>query len=337
MKPPEKLAGKKFFDKAWRGLSLDRQIEIVDRLLNDQDETTLVEWLVQHTGLDAETADRVASALLPDGHCRLGLRAIKKILPHMEAGKNYPDAAKAAGYDHALLPTGEISATGRLPYYGEWLKDDVIGTGDDRDKNDKRWGRFPNPTVHIGLGQIRRVVKRADRRDRRAGGDRNRVDEKLQAVTSRGGQKSKKSKPQTSERMKPATRKSRSLDRPVNARNRLKMRLWEELNLRDPLDRRCPYTGEIVSIARLLSSEVDIDHLIPFQDCWDDSAANKIVCLTEANRRKGKHTPFEAFGHLPDWDAISLRADALPGGKRWRFKPDARQRFEEQGGFLPVN
>ena len=26
------------------------------------------------------------------------------------------------------------------------------------DANEKRWGRFPNPTVHIGLGQLRRVV-----------------------------------------------------------------------------------------------------------------------------------------------------------------------------------
>jgi len=34
----------------------------------------------------------------------------------------------------------------------------VLGSGDERDTNDKRWGRFPNPTVHIGLGQLRRVV-----------------------------------------------------------------------------------------------------------------------------------------------------------------------------------
>src|SRR5207248_3943318 len=54
--------------------------------------------------------------------------------------------------------TGELSMDGRLPYYGEWLRDDVVGSGDPRDANDKRWGRFPDPTVHIGLGQMRRVV-----------------------------------------------------------------------------------------------------------------------------------------------------------------------------------
>src|SRR3546814_6818675 len=71
--------------------------------------------------------------------------------------------------------------------------------------------------------------------------------------------------------------KIRKLGQAVNHRNLLKMRLWEELNPADPMDRRCPYTGEVINVARLLSDEVDIDHLVPFQDCWDDSAANKVV------------------------------------------------------------
>ena len=69
----------------------------------------------------------------------------------------------------------------------------------------------------------------------------------------------------------------RKLGQAVNHRNLLKMRLWEELNPKDPLDRRCPYTGEVIGMRRLLSSDVDIDHLIPFSACWDDSAANKVV------------------------------------------------------------
>jgi len=120
----------------------------------------------------------------------------------------------------------------------------------------------------------------------------------------------------------------RKLGQAVNARNLLKLRLWEEQNLRDPLDRRCPYSGEVISVERLLSDEIDIDHLIPFSDSWDDSAANKVVCLRQANRDKGNRTPFEAFGNSQgkpyDWDAISLRAALLPKGKRWRFDPDGR-------------
>lgn len=138
-----KLSGKTLFGKAWRSLTLARQTEIVTRLLESEDEAELVAWLVAETGLDSATAVRVASAFLPDGHCRLGLRAIRKIVPLMEGEMNYPDAAKAAGFDHAKLPTGEVSSTGYLPYYGEWIRDDVLGSGDERDRNDRRWGRFP--------------------------------------------------------------------------------------------------------------------------------------------------------------------------------------------------
>lgn len=334
-----KLSHKSLFHKTWRGLAVDRQIEIVNRLLEEADEDTLIEWLTANAGLDDETAVRAASAFLPDSHCRLGLRAIRKILPHMEAGMNYPDAAKAAGYDHALLPDGELSLNGRLPYYGEWLQNDVLGSGDDRDANDQRWGRFPNPTVHIGLGQIRRVVNTLIKeigppaeiavemtRDFKLSPKKLAEVEKEQAENQRKNER--------------RDEEIRRLRQAVNPRNRMKMRLWEEQNLHDPLDRRCPYTGDVIGIERLLSDEVDIDHLIPFSLSWDDSAANKVVCMRYANRAKGNRTPFDVFGDSPtinghryDWELISKLGNALPKSKRWRFAPDALRRFDEMGGF----
>jgi CRISPR-associated endonuclease Csn1 len=127
----------------------------------------------------------------------------------------------------------------------------------------------------------------------------------------------------------------------ANARNLLKMRLWEELNPRDPLDRKCPFTGETIGLKLLMSDEVEIEHLIPFKDSLDDSAANKIVCLREANRAKRKCTPYEAFRASPTiggfayrWDEIIVRAANLPRNKRWRFDPDAREKFDKMGGFI---
>ena len=328
-----KLCHKSLFGKAWRSVPLDKQIEIITKLEEEQDPETLVAWLEANAGLEKEAADRVASALLPDGHSRLGLRTIKKILPFMESGMNYPDAAKAAGYDHALLPTGELSLNGRLPYYGEWLQDDVLGSGDPRDTDDKRWGRFPNPTVHIGLGQLRRVVNAliaehgppaeiAVEMTR----DFKLSPKKLAELEKEQAENQKKNEKRAEE--------IRKLGQAVNARNLLKMRLWEE---QGTVVKECPYTGEGIGIERLFSEEVDIDHLIPFSDSWDDSAANKAVCMRYANRDKGNRTPCEAFGKSKgapyDWHAISQRAAALPRGKRWRFDPDAREHFEKMGGF----
>ena len=242
-----KLSHKSLFGKIWRSFSLDRQIEIVSKLEDEADEQALVAWLVANTGLDEETADSVASAFLPDSHSRLGLRAIKKILPFMEGGMNYPVAAKAAGYDHALLPTGEQSIDGYLPYYGEWLQDDVLGSGDPRDTNDKRWGRFPNPTVHIGLGQLRRVVNALIKEY----GPPTEIAVEMTRDFKLTPKKLAELEKEQAENQKKSEKRAdqiRGLGQAVNARNLLKLRLWEEQNPYDPLDRRCPYTGEVLSL-----------------------------------------------------------------------------------------
>jgi CRISPR-associated endonuclease Csn1 len=251
----------------------------------------------------------------------------------MGSGMIYPDAAAAAGYDHARLPEGTLSPTGYLPYYGEWLQDAVLGSGDPRHTNDERWGRFPNPTVHIGMGQIRRVVNALIRK---YGPPTETTVEMTRDFKLSPRKLSEIQREQAANQKKNDERRDliEAQRQPVNGRNLLKLRLWEELNPKDPLDRRCPYSGETISIARLLSADVDIDHIIPFADCWDDSAANKVVCIAEANRAKGKQTPFEAFGASPDWEGTRLRAAALPYGKRWRFDPDARERFGDEEGFL---
>ncbi len=335
-----RLSHKSLFGKFWRSLDLDRQIAIVEKLLHEPDEVELMLWLKGKCDLDAETAERIADATLPEGHCRLGLRAIKKLLPLMEGDSRYDEAAKQAGYDHTKLPTGEV--LDKLPYYGQWLADAVVGTGDARDSKEEQFGRFPNPTVHIGLGQLRRLVNRLI--------DELGPPEEIAVEFTRA----LKLSPEERRRVQAEQRKNQelnqkrvekireALDNPQFDPSRhdlLKMRLWEELGPAD--DRHCPYTGEVIGIRRLLSEEVDIDHILPFKMTLDDSAANKIVCMRYANRAKRKQTPYQAFGSSPTlngfpyrWSEIAGRAAMLPKNKRWRFDADAREQFERKGGFL---
>ena len=56
-----------------------------------------------------------------------------------------------------------------------------------------------------------------------------------------------------------------------SVRDLLKMRLWEELSPRDPRERRCIYSGERITRDKLLSDEVEIDHIVPFSLTLDDS------------------------------------------------------------------
>jgi CRISPR-associated endonuclease Csn1 len=213
-----------------------------------------------------------------------------------------------------------------------------------QDTNERRFGRFPNPTVHIGLGQLRRIVNVLIRN---SGRPAEIVIEFTRALPLSPDERKKKKAEQKRNQERNEERKKRllSLTPPVepNQRNLLKYRLWEELNLKDAFDRKCPFTGDQISVEQLFSpvGDVEIEHLIPFSVCWDDSASNKTVCMREANRAKKKYTPHEAFGSSPviddrkyDWAAIAARADMMPYAKRWRFGEDALQRFEKQGGFL---
>lgn len=340
-----RLSDKKGFHKAWRGLPLERQIAIVAKLEEAEDEAELIGWLERECALDGVAAARVANTTLPDSHCRLGLRAIRKIVPIMQnefdddgvSGAGYHIAAERAGYDHAKLPTGE--QLDHLPYYGRWLQDAVVGSGDARDQKERQYGQFPNPTVHIGLGQLRRIVNELI--------DNYGPPTEISIEFTRALKLSEKQKTEVQREQRKNQDKNKArgeelakFGRPANPRNLLKMRLWEEL-ARDPMDRKCVYTGEQISIERLLSDEVDIDHILPVAMTLDDSAANKIICMRYANRHKRKMTPVEAFGSSPiiqglryDWDDIAARATGLPRNKRWRFDADAREEFDKRGGFL---
>jgi CRISPR-associated endonuclease Csn1 len=330
----EKLANKNLFGKAWRGLALDRQIAIAEKLLGEADEKALVSWLESECGLDEATASKVADAHLPQSHCRLGLRALRKILPIMtdelsadgRSGIQYHEAAERAGYDHAKLPTGEN--LDRLPYYGRWLSDAVVGTSDVRDRKERQFGQFPNPTVHIGLGQLRRLVNAL-------------IDEygpPAQVVIELARDLKISNQPKEEDQRRAAKNQKKNVERKaklaeigianVSGADLMKMRLWEELG---DLVKLCPFSGKPISLTQLMSSEVEIEHLIPYADSLDNSPANKTVCFTSANRLKGKQTPFEAFGATRDWTEIAARASALPNNKRWRFAPDAREQLSKNG------
>src|SRR3546814_4688390 len=70
----------------------------------------------------------------------------------------YNEAVEAAlGKSHSDFRTGEVLDF--LPYYGEMLSREIPpGTLDPNDDDETRWGKITNPTVHIGLNQLRRLL-----------------------------------------------------------------------------------------------------------------------------------------------------------------------------------
>lgn len=333
-----KLANVKVWGKAWRDLPLATQEEVVIRLLNQEDETALVSWLMDEYGLDRERALNVSRAGLPAGHGAFCADVSRNVLSALESDiVTYDRAVVLAGYDsHSLFDDGEIFD--KLPYYGKVLERHVaFGSGKPSDPDEIRYGKIANPTVHVALNQLRRVVNDLIRRFGPPA--------EIVVELARDLPLSAQGKRDLERRQKDnqaANDKRRALlaehGQPDTYGNRLRVRLWEELNPDSPLDRRCVFTGEQISIARLFSDEVEIEHLLPRSRTLDDSPANKTVSTRRANRVKGRQSPYEAFSHNPedfDWDEIAARASDLPLNKRWRFSPDAMDRYEsEERDFL---
>ena len=334
------LAADAFFGSAWNTLPLDAQDEIVTQILDEENEEKLIAWLSEYHNLDQEHAIAVAATQttltkLAPGYSRLSQRATTRILPFLiNDVVTYNTAVEQAGYGshsartHTQL-TGE--ALNQLPYYGQYLTRHVgHGSGLVSDNDADRYGRIANPTVHIVLNELRKVVNsliaeygRPQQvvievvRDLNLSVDRKREIDREQAAR------------QHENAAYAAQIKELTGIDPSRA-DIQKMRLWVELSPSNALDRCCPYTGEQISITKLFSPDVEVEHILPFSRTLDDSMNNKTVAVTRANRVKTNQTPFEAFGHSPDgydYDDILARAQLMPANKARRFAPDGYEKW----------
>jgi CRISPR-associated endonuclease Csn1 len=334
------------FGDAWFAFAEIQQDDIVERVLSTESEQELVNWLMSNFGLDEPNADAIANVGLVEGYASLSAKALKRIVPALRGDViTYDKAVLVAGFEHhsqlAASSTGEILP--ELPYYGEALQRHVgFGTGNPADPVEKQFGRIANPTVHVGLNQVRTVVNALIRRYGHPS--------EVIVEVARDLKQNQEQKKEDQERQASNQRRNQRLRREiaellggipvdnVKAADIQKMILWEELS-RDAADRRCPYSGIQISARMLLSDEVEIEHILPFSVTLDDSLNNKTVAMRRANRVKGNRTPWQARSDLESqgwsYDEMLARAEAMPRGKRYRFAPDGYERWlREDKDFL---
>ena len=334
------LSRKEHFGKAWFGFSRSHQNEIVMRLLTDENEATLIDWLCQNTAVSSEQAEKIANVSLPEGYSNLSIIAIRQILPELEKDvQTYDKAVVAAGLEHhSHSATGEILH--ELPYYGIPLEKHVgFGTGDPEHSEEQQYGRIANPTVHIGLNQIRTIVNALIKEYGHPSQVVIEVARDLKQSREERGKimrEQAKNKKTNEERRKEIARLRKITEEQVSITDLRKWVLWEELNPAGPMERYCPYTGDPIGINRLFSPEVEIEHILPFSRTLDDSMNNKTVCMQKANRFKGNLTPWEAFGRQPvagyDYEAIVERANLMSRQKRYRFAENGYEQWLKTSG-----
>lgn len=350
------------FGKAWASFDEHLQDEIAWKLVDEDSEKVLVDWLVATTKVDAEHARAIARVRLPEGYGNLSRKALERIVPELRKGVvTYSDAVQAAGFEHhsklgfdyadsdveayidpwtgeqLVNPeTGEIQVVFKsLPYYGKPLRRHVaFGTDNPKDPEEVRYGKIANPTVHIGLNQVRQVVNGLIRFYGRPA--------EIVVELARDLKQSKKDRDDELREQKRNQDRNERIAKEiagilkidpseVKKRDIVKWKLWEELGA---ADRRCPYSGQQISASMLLSDQVEIEHILPFSRTLDDSMHNKTVAITKVNRVKANRTPYEAREDFEregwKYDDILLRVNAFPRHlqrKAKRFAPDGYEQW----------
>lgn len=272
---------------------------------------------------------------LEEGFAALSEKAISKILPFIKGGQLYSDACQSAGYHHSVK---EIETMDLLPYYGKILSQSCLGKKTNPQNDEERYGKINNATVHVALNQVRHLVnelislygKPFDISVEYARDLPASTAERKKLISMRDANEEENKKI------------IEELNKKIEARNWSrkdieKYKIWKNLGVpkgTNPLDaRECPFTGEKISVSALMNGDLfQVEHLIPFSRCFDDSIHNKVIAAAMANKRKGAHTPWEAFHESEEWPEIQKRAKKLSLEQQWRFSKDAMKRFEEKAG-----
>lgn len=311
-----------------------------------QDDKDIRSYIRERFELSEYVADNCLNAHLKDDSAHISGTAAQLMLTKMRDGivdretgelslplQNVAAASVAMEVSGFVDPfrrkgdDGKYRLLDKLPYYGKAFRDGrhiIPGSGKKEDDDKTRWGSVTNPTVHIALNQIRLVVNELIGRFGRPHSIAIEMGRELPAGAKKRREIERAQK-DNQDRNLGFNEKLLELGQTLNADNRLRLFLWEELS-EDPNGRCCPFSGDKIGIADLFSGHTEVEHLIPFSQSLDDSRANKVICTRKANRDKGNRTPYEAFGESPngyDWGEIAARVEQLPNFKQWRFQNDA--------------
>lgn len=245
-------------------------------------------------------------------------------------------ALELEGFAAAAVPT--LPTLPRLPYYGEILTGHTqpVRSAGGCAEDERRWGRIPNPTIHIALNQLRRLVNDLmdaygrpssfvveTTRSLKLGAEQLRSLASRQAGQERDNRRYDEMAKQALGPAAGSTRRDR----------RLRLMLWERQG------QMCMYSlqDRVISLAAALSDEYEIDHVLPFAKTLDDSAANKVLVAKRWNQLKRDRAPWDAFPE-EQREAIRERAERLYAQNRRKgFPKELMRRLGPEGPLTALH
>jgi CRISPR-associated endonuclease Csn1 len=326
-----------FFGPGWDTLDIKTQDCIIETLMIEDSEEALQKFLEQFS-LNEDQIKHISGYNLPTGTVMLSSRfmiacsdiMLKEQLP-------YHEAVTRLGLHHSNKEKSAIQRS--LPYYGKILSASVSGAKGEQWKGSdtERYGRITNPTVHIALNQLRKLVNALIRRFDNPSEIILEINRDLKSSKAKKDEifREQAQNQRDNERIKKELADLGLLD--ISGEDIKKYKLWEELTP-EGLARRCPYCGKVISAAQLVSGDIEIEHILPYSRTLLNTRDNLTVAHRKCNQAKREHTPFEAFGHSPagfNWEHIKELTANFPPNKRRKFSPDDMKSFhEKEEGFL---
>lgn len=256
----------------WDKLSWQLQLQLAEDLITYQQKSALKKRLLAYWGMTKEEAVNLCLVELESGHASYSLKAIRRLLPHLEQGQIFSDARQSAGYHYKKEKT-QKSFLDKVP-------------------------ETANPIVNKALHEIKKLVNAVIKTHGKP--DYIRVEmardlemntKRYKAFTKQQNDNQKANQQAEDEYSKHAmVNLPRGSSTKAKFADKLKYRLWKDQH------QLCAYSNKPISIASLFSADVEIDHILPFSQSLDDSYMNKVLCFARENQIKGQRTPIDAFG-----------------------------------------
>ncbi len=297
----------KIFGARWEKLDAESQNTIVGEVMGALNPDTLAKR-GEFWGLDPEAAAEFGKVQLESGYVNLSREAMRELLPLMEQGMAFRTAVTERYGDQWAK-----TALEKLPPLI-----DAVPT-------------VRNPAVTRTLTEMRKVINAVIDKHGKPTYTRIELARELKKNAKARNEifKNNRKRRMARETIRESIQKHNG-DANPSRRDIERVLLWQECN------ECCPYTGKKISFASLLSPESswDIEHIIPFSRCLDDSFFNKTLCYHEENQHvKKNQTPYEAYEATAQWEDILSRVKQFKGDaakeKLKRFQQTNLDDFED--------
>jgi len=304
--------------KSWHDRPEDEKNEIVCTLIDNEREDDAVKGLLTGKwGMTEKQAEAALDADFPSGYVHLSLKAINKLLPHLEKGLVYQsvsDPEKSALHAAGYLRRDELRRRifDKLP--------------DPARTRDCPIGDIPNPVVKRTLVELRKLVNAIIREHGKPATVHVEMGRDVKTRPRKGSEAYRKYQDQLNDmrererRRDAAAQKLRENGIKPTRDAVLRYLLWEDQHC------ECIYSGKPISVSQLFGGEIDVDHILPYSRCLDDSQNNKVVCFRRENHDKGNRTPYEWLADsAPErYDGVCQRAGRLVHDGRFSYRKHHR-------------